>query len=261
MNARRISILLLFLSMMACDLEGCLTGQTITLVYREATTIDVQGQVIKDGESIGRVEDAESTEEGQRLLLRITLFEAIHSEDAFRPYQDLDGVMGLEVLPRGGDALRSGDTLYYPPRATSEVEPPPLALSSVRQERRPRGGASTDQLYVEPIELAPEEIIAFTEDTYERRSIRRTLATVQRSSSLSPAVQTRVENLIAETRRRTDERLVLQHTQEELPNLRQAFAAAAREALDQGDRKAAEEAVENMRQLALLEEQLQRRAR
>ena len=257
MNASRIGMFLLFVSLAACDIEGCLTGQTITVIYRGSATIDAQGQVIKDDRSIGRIESAEPHEEGQRLLLRITMFESLHENDRLQPYLDLDEVMGLRVEHHGGEALRSGDIFYYPPRAESQVASTRLPEISERGQERRRRDPLPGAAYVEPVELQPEEIIPFKDDTHARRDIRQNLHRVAQTSGLPPTVQTQMQNLIEETRRReSDDQHVIRSVRKELPAIREALAATAREAHRNGDRSSAKQALEGVRQLHLLENRM-----
>ncbi len=239
---------------------ACGPGQTVTLIYRGPADIEVQSQLLKDGKSIGFVEKAGSDKQGQRLVLRIREAALIHEFDVFLPYVQEDKKNGIQIQHYGGQPLRPGAIIYYPPL---NVQRPVLkAMSAAANKRAESEKPVSDEnentnTGDENSPPEPEVVVAFKDDTFARRSVRITLGAVKDIEGVTPEIRAHLELLQKEARRPGNELEILRNISRDLPALTQQLTVSASEAFSRGDKLAAKRAIDAAQKTAVLRQRLQ----
>ena len=257
MRPSKLFIVGLFLSVGACGVQDCVTGQTVTLVYNGSAEVNEGGHVMLDEHPIGFIDAMERQDDGLYLMLRIREAGLLHERDAFIGYRGNDGRVGLRVEYGGGAPLVPGAVIYYPEREDASEEE---ALPDEEPEPapQPEPEIAMDGTAGRNIEDAEDDgpVVTFEEDTFARRSVRNTLGLVKGHSGFPPELREQVEVLQRAALRPGDERQILGSISRELPVLRKNLAATARDANRRGDRQTARAALEAVQKTVVLEQRL-----
>lgn len=247
MPVKRILAGLLLVVLSACSGRGCAVGETVTLIYADIATIAVRSQIVLGQESIGYVDSVETTNEGQRIVMRLREAALLHEDDAFLPLEELDGKIGLSVQSGTGAPLKDGAVIYYP--RPIEVAPRPELARSEPLDYTPVVAAPE----APPEDDAPGTVVTFKEDTYARRSIRRAIAEVLEQAEWPEPVRQKADEVYDMARRPGNEMAVLAKVRQNLPALHAALADVAQQAYHKGDEVRARQALKAIQRVVVLE--------